>query len=353
MKRILLAVLAIALGLLFTSCKSDISEPQISANPTTPTVGTVVLPDSINLNYADSLMTFSWSASDFGFQASITYVVQISDTSSFSPHEYDLVATQKLSATAKLSDVNGTILAWGYPPGAARTVYYRVAASVSANVATAYSAVKSVSITPYDVLINYPTVYVPGSYQGWAPGAVNGRLYSYGLNNLYTGIVRIIDITTTTAQFKITSQPNWSVNWGGTLTPNTDSTRYSCASMVSGGANFVVKNACYVVTFDINALTIALTKTDDWGIIGSAVPPYDWSKDVNMFYNGQRKMWEITADFHAGDFKFRANDAWTLNYGGSGGTLSPGGANINLATAGNYTIRFDPVLLKYYVTKNS
>jgi hypothetical protein len=103
---------------------------------------------------------------------------------------------------------------------------------------------------------------------------------------------------------------------------------------------------------DVNALTISLTKTNDWGIIGSAVPPYDWSKDVDMFYNGQRKMWEITANFQAGDIKFRADDSWTLNYGGSNGTLTAGGANINLATAGNYTIRFDPVKLTYTIMKN-
>ncbi len=65
-------------------------------------------------------------------------------------------------------------------------------------------------------------------------------------------------------------------------------------------------------------------------------------------------MWEITADFHAGEFKFRANQDWALNYGSNAndGTLQAGGSNIPLATAGNYTIRFDPVKLTYTVKKN-
>jgi len=110
----------------------------------------------------------------------------------------------------------------------------------------------------------------------------------------------------------------------------------------------------YIIDVDLNALTITLTPTDDWGIIGSAVPPFDWSADVDMFYNGQRKMWEITADFNAGEFKFRANDGWSVNYGDNGadGSLDAGGANIALPSAGNYTIRFDSVKLTYTVKKN-
>ena len=235
--------------------------------------------------------------------------------------------------------------------GKAVTVYFRVAASVSASVAMDYSAAKSTSLTPYDAVINYPMVYVPGSYQGWSPGATNGTLYSYGFNSQYSSIVRLIDTTTTAAQFKIAPAANWNNSWGGTLIQS--GSNYS-GTMNSSGGNFQVNNACYIIAVDVNALTISLTQTNDWGIIGDAVPPYDWSQDVNMYYNGQRKMWEITANFHAGTFKFRADDGWTLNYGSNAadGDLQSGGSNIPLATAGNYTIRFDPVKLTYTVLKN-
>ena len=66
-------------------------------------------------------------------------------------------------------------------------------------------------------------------------------------------------------------------------------------------------------------------------------------------------MWEITADFHAGDIKFRANDGWDNNLGDSGanGTLDPGGDNIVLpGGAGNYTIRMDPDRQIYTIKKN-
>ena len=352
MKNITMLASLTALGLLFASCASDISEPKMSSNPTAPIVANVVLPDSFVVSRADSVLRFSWSAADFGFASSTTYMVQVSDSSSFGgSHVGNLLTTQRLSGSAKVSDVNTLILSWNYSIGTAVTIYYRVGASVTSSLPAVYSSTKSTTLTPYDAVINYPMVYVPGSYQGWSPGAANGRLYSYGFNSQYSSIVRLIDATTTSTQFKITPAPNWDNDWGGTLTAS--GANYS-GTLVPKGSNFEVNNACYVLTVDVTALTISLTKTDDWGIIGSAVPPYDWSRDVDMFYDGQRKMWEITADFQAGECKFRANDDWSLNYGSNAndGTLQSGGSNIPLATAGNYTIRFDPVKLTYTVKKN-
>lgn len=340
------------LGLLLVSCKSDITEPTISSNPAKPTVADLTFTGQFNMNYADSLIKFSWSAADFGYAASITYIVQVSPTSDFSNNVANLITTQKLTGTTKVIDLNTLILAWNFAIGTNVTVHYRISASVGSTVTPVYSNVKSSNFTPFEAIINYPMVYVPGSYQGWAPGAENGRLYSYNFNSQYGGIVRLINGTNATTEFKITNAPDWNhTNWGGTLTQT--GSNYSGTLDASGG-NFLVNAACYVLAVDVNALTISLTKTEDWGIIGSAVPPFNWSVDVDMFYNGQRKMWEITADFNAGEFKFRANDDWAVNYGDNGadGSLEQGGANITLTTAGNYTIRFDPVKLTYTVKKN-
>lgn len=353
MKKIIsVALLTAVIGLLFVSCDSDITKPVISSNPVQPAVANIALPDSFLVNYADSLVTFSWSATDFGFSSSATYIVQLSDTSNFSRNAADLITTQKLSGTAKVGDINTLILSWNYPIGTPVTVYYRVGASVSASVAPVYSAAKSTSLTPYDAVINYPMIYMPGSYQGWSPGATNGRLFSYGFNSQYQGIARLVDGTNATTEFKITLNPNWNgPNYGGSLTQSGNN--YS-GTLDAAGNNLVVNAGTYAFDVNVSTLAIALTKTDDWGIIGSAVPPYDWSVDVDLFYNGQRKMWEITADFNAGEAKFRANNDWALNYGDNGadGSLEAGGANIALATAGNYTIRFDPVKLTYTVKKN-
>lgn len=353
MKKIIsIALLMAGLGVLFVSCETDVTKPVINSDPVKPAVANIALPDSFVVNYADSSVTFSWSTAEFGFSSSTTYVVQLSDTGSFSKNAADLITTQKLSGTVKVGDINTLILSWNYSIGTPVTVYYRVGASVSTSLARVYSAGKSASLTPYDAVINYPMVYVPGAYQGWSPGATNGRLFSYGFNSQYQGILRLVDGTNPTTAFKITVNPNWNgPNYGGSLVASGNN--YT-GTLDPTGSDYVANAGTYAFTVNTGSLTIALTKTDDFGIIGSAVPISGWSSDVNMFYNGQRKMWEITADFIVGDVKFRANNDWTLNYGDNGadGSLEAGGANIALSTAGNYTIRFDPVKLTYTVKKN-
>ena len=351
MKKIKLTLFIAVLGFLLVSCARDITEPTISSSPTKSTIADLSLTAAFTVNNADSLITFSWSAADFGFSSSTSYVVQLSPKSDFSSNVATLFTTQKSKGTAKVGDINTLILSWNYAIGTPVTVYYRIAASVSSSVATVYSDTKSKSFTPYDAVINYPMIYVPGAYQGWSPGADNGRLYSYGFNSQYAGIIRIKDGTNAASEFKITVNPNWNgPNYGGTLTKTGNN---YAGTLDANGGNFSVSAGTYAMVVDVNAKTIMLTKTDDWGVIGSACK-YSWDKSVPMFYNGQRKMWEITVNLVAGEFKFRANDAWDLNYGdtGANGSLEAGGDNIKLLVAGNYTIRFDPVKLTYTVKKN-
>ncbi len=358
MKKIKLIFFVAILGLLFASCKSDITEVVVSSSPTSP--GQVNATNvTFDVDHRDSTITFTWAAADFGFQSSTTYIVQMSLMQNFSSNVSNVLSTQNLTGKVKVSDLNTLILSWNIPIGTATTVYYRVAATVSSKLDTIYSNSGSMDITPYDAVINYPMVYVPGDYQGWAPDqAVNtySVLYSYDFNSTYSSIVRLVNTGGTQTNFKVTSDPDWNhTNYGlATLTQTGVNYDGTCTTDPSAG-NFTVDNGMYVLTIDVNALTITLTRTDDWGIIGSSIPPYDWSADVDMNYNGQRQMWEITGDFKAGEFKFRANNDWSLAYGdGGNGTLSSdGGApNLQLAADGNYTIRFDPVALTYTVEQN-
>lgn len=79
-----------------------------------------------------------------------------------------------------------------------------------------------------------------------------------------------------------------------------------------------------------------------WSIIGPA--GVDWSTDIPLTYNCTTRTFDVTRVLNAGDFKFRANNDWTLNYGSSsntGGALVSSGSNITVATAGTYTIKLD------------
>lgn len=341
-------------AVLFGACEDEAEKVMISSNPVGPTLSS---PGADGMEFvkedAAESIEYSWSEADYGFDASVTYIVQIGMDETFAASA-NIVSSQELSGSAVVGDINGILLSWGLPIDEQATIKARVFSTVNANVDTIFSAVSDFTVTPYETLIDYPIIYVPGAYQGWSPGADNGRLYSYGFNSVYEGIVRIVDAgagdPSANTEFKLTPEANWDNSWGlGSLTANGDD--YSGA--IDGGDNISVKPGVYMFSVDVSALTISMEKTDDWGIIGSAVPPYDWSSDVDLQYNGQRQLWELTTDLLDGELKFRANDDWGLNYGDTGadGTIDGGGDNIAV-TAGNYTIRLDLINEKYELIAN-
>ena len=93
----------------------------------------------------------------------------------------------------------------------------------------------------------------------------------------------------------------------------------------------------------------------NWGIIGSAIQPTGWDSDVNLDYSLETKKYSITMDMVVGEFKFRLDDQWTVNYGSktSNGILDQeNDNNIKVTVDGNYTIVADFTAKTYMITKN-
>ena len=58
-----------------------------------------------------------------------------------------------------------------------------------------------------------------------------------------------------------------------------------------------------------------------------------------MTYNKTDRCWEIkNLTLSDGEIKFRANDLWDINWGGSVNSLTQGGANLKV-NAGTYNIK--------------
>ncbi|RMG78972.1 MAG: RagB/SusD family nutrient uptake outer membrane protein, partial [Bacteroidetes bacterium] len=95
----------------------------------------------------------------------------------------------------------------------------------------------------------------------------------------------------------------------------------------------------YHLIVDLNNLTYSLEQTN-WGLIGSATAN-GWDSDMDMTWDPDDQSWVIETFLSEGEIKFRANDAWMLNYGddGADAILEPDGANIKIESKGNYRIR--------------
>jgi hypothetical protein len=71
-----------------------------------------------------------------------------------------------------------------------------------------------------------------------------------------------------------------------------------------------------------------------------------------MAWDNANHVFKATIDLVVGDMKFRANDDWGVNLGGSLNALTQDGPNIPVTAAGNYTITLDPWAKVATVTKN-
>lgn len=179
------------------------------------------------------------------------------------------------------------------------------------------------------------TLYAAGNFQPtgfygegeWNP-AEGAQLGSVE-NGVWDGYVFFADAG---AEFKLVKGDNWEAeDYGG-----------SEGNLTEGGDNLVAEEAGFTRVFvDATEMTYTLTPTV-WGIVGDATPE-GWDASTEMEYDAENKVWTITADLTDGEMKFRANDAWDINYGSdeADGTLQKDGGNIPVAEAGNYTITLD------------
>lgn len=109
------------------------------------------------------------------------------------------------------------------------------------------------------------------------------------------------------------------------------------------------QQAYYSITFNDKTLayTLNFLRYPSIGIIGSATPG-GWDTDTNMTDIGGG-VFEVTIDLVDGEAKFRANDSWTVNWGGAdfpSGIGTQNGPNIPV-TAGRYKVTFKPATGEY------
>ena len=90
----------------------------------------------------------------------------------------------------------------------------------------------------------------------------------------------------------------------------------------------------YQIKVDLNEMTYSTTLMTNISIIGGF---NDWAGDVEMTYNADG-YWEVTTGEVTGEYKFRANHDWAINWGGTEDNLTQDGANLN-SDGGTHTYK--------------
>ena len=337
MKRIFNIVwLAGAMVCFLPACKKDeIKTVMETGTPPAITLSpaAIVLTDAKAL---DTVVTITWSPSNYGFKAAVSYTVQIAKagTSFTSPKEISMGSGTQLKYSG--ADLNQLALLKGLAPGSAGQLEIRIQSSLSDSLSI-YSSAATLTVTPYLVIINYPSLWVPGEYQGWN-AATAPKISSKLSNGVYEGY---INITGSVLTFKYTSDPDWTHTTYGWASSTIAGNNVSGTFAVNGGGNlFVPVAGHYLLKGNTNDKSWSGTKIDSWSMMGD----FDgWVNDVDMTYNATTKVWIGTINMPAaGAFKIRANHDWAINFGDTGADLSLdyNGADI-AATAGSHTVTLD------------
>lgn len=113
---------------------------------------------------------------------------------------------------------------------------------------------------------------------------------------------------------------------------------YNWDGSVIATNNTVSQDGYYKVSINLSTKQTTYTLISRIGIIGDATAD-GWNADQPMTYNKAERCWELSdVTMKAGTFKFRANNGWDINWGGTADALTQGGDNISI-DAGTYDIK--------------
>ncbi|MDT0676697.1 SusE domain-containing protein [Autumnicola musiva] len=379
MKKLSIFLLAIVSFAGINACSSDddvvfVAQPDTEGIAFTSSVANnYVLTAATNDNVAER---FVWNDVDFSTPTTVTYEVQGSASESF--EDFIVAGTTRennmavnVATLRDLAEDAGLDNDPTTPEPSTGIIYFRVRAYAGNNGGNTLEQISGpvvLNITLPEAEgeedEDLPKLYVVGNFLAasgygtdWsATDGVPIAAEAEG-NTAYEGFVYM---NVDAPQFKILQTNE---NFDGNLGDAGDTDGVYTGTLESPGVNAGTPDGTggyYLVSVDTEALTYELTETS-WGVIGNATPS-GWDSDTDMTYDPATQTWSVTLDLTEQEatengFKFRANDAWTLDLGDTDadGSLEFAGDNIGVPEDGNYTITLDlsnPGQYKYSISKN-
>ncbi|MBG0783192.1 MAG: SusE domain-containing protein [Bacteroidales bacterium] len=318
--KLILLISVIALASLFTGCEKDEEKVIMLTNPNPPALNSI--PDLIlDRTKASDTIVFKGSPVDPGFQASANYFLEAAVAGTNFEELVQLFSGISVNEIKfQVSDLNATLLRL-LPADTDLSVDFRIRSILIVDAGT---GAPGTSTDPFEYISETKTASV----------------HLYGLPRLDligSGIDQKIESASGGSQYSgyVKLDPDLPFTL---YNPDTDITYGASGSNLVIDGNGIVANdyGYHLLTADIEALTYSM-EAYMIGLVGSATPNGWDAPDQKMDYNPDNGTWYITIDLIDGYIKFRKNDAWAWNLGGSPDNLTQGGDDIPIS-AGNYTI---------------
>ncbi len=320
--KIKINIFFILFGLIATlaSCEKDGDKVKMLETPVAPEIQT--MPDlTLKRDQGAKELTFACSSVDPGFNASATYYLEAVPTGSdFTDALLVYSGVKGDNITMTISDLNQKLLQ-RFPEDATTSIDFRMRAVL---VVDGGEGAPGTGNQPFEYISK--TVTADATIYGLLRldlmnSGREQKIVSPLANGVYRQYVKLDPANPFTL-----------------FDPESDTT-YGVAdgALAEGGSAIKVGDAgWYDLTVDVVNSTV---KNNPYmiGVVGSATANGWNAPDQKMDYDPVTGTWSITLDLADGEFKFRKNDGWAWNLGGTPEALEQSGDNI-VVSAGTYTI---------------
>ncbi len=341
----------------FLSCEKEEDKAVLNENASAPSFTNPSDGYSKVISPADTTesLIFRWNCADYGIETPVTYTLYLDSADNQFSEAIVLGTTTQDSLSLTFGSINRKLLNnMGLPKNVESVLELKILASVN-DLFPVYSGSIYLRITPWVkkdsvIVIEEPeSMHVLGDFENWtASDAPSIRAID---NSAYEGYV-YMNIAGK-IKFSIGDENPVVYGYGGSS---------GILSTDKSDSISIDSSGYYKINVNTSTLTYVLYPVESWGIIGTATEGI-WDNSTPMTYDVVNDVWKVTADLLAGALKFRADNAWGLNYGPEDPTRLKGklistDASISISEVGNYTITIDfsrsaePYEYMYSIVKN-
>ena len=342
--------MAAAIGMIAGCQKPDMVQIAAPEDVVAPVLEAVEGPIEITpSNMVDGKVAFTWSLADYGVMTQVNYSLEAATAAN---PDTKVTITSGITANAEALEAGKISTEIAYEAlnailfndlklndGVAEDVLFTIASKVG-EYAPVYSNSVAVSCKVTAAEKQYPKLTVAGSYayNNWTPGKGQFVFDFEGTDAKYSGVIDFGE-DVSALQFKFVGEA-WGNNEFSVPAGETQAPEAAELPLVAGGGDNIAAyttHRFYSLTLD--KATPKVTKNfsfNSLGVIGDATPT-GWDADTDMQFNADKQRFYVDLTLIDGKIKFRADDAWDVNWGGAEGVLSAGGADIAV-TAGDYRI---------------
>ena len=249
--------------------------------------------------------------------------------------------------------LNEAVIAAGGVEEAASDVVFRVYACCESIPDGVVSNEVTIKVTTY--IATFPDkMWLPGSYQGWAPATAPSLAQSKNTKGMYQGFIDLTTADGSDAKFKFSPNPRWEGDFGfSDVTVETKGNEdlpfaVAYAETVAGN-DIAVPSGMYYIKLDKKFGTLFMIQVKNLELIGSFS---NWS-GIAMDWDASAGTWTASGTYNlSGEdkFKIRFNSNWDNSFGGEIGNVVFGGGDIPFTKGeGTYKIVFNVSSSDFYV----